>query len=185
MKFFTFLSITFVLLLNTIAQERGRFTDPRDGKTYKTVKIGEQTWMAENLNYETDNSFCYDNNSANCDIYGRLYDWSTAKSVCPSGWSLPSMRDNDTLFSTLNSITAATYIVGGRSGFNALMGGFRCSKKERFRNIKRTGLFWISEEFDTNRAWYLPLRIGYGAIATGCVIAKSDTLSVRCIMDKD
>jgi uncharacterized protein (TIGR02145 family) len=90
MRRLSLLLILSILFLVSSCSKTGTFTDPRDGQTYKTVKIGNQTWFAQNLNYKTNDSWWYNNDEANGKVYGRLYTWDAAKTACPKGWHLPS-----------------------------------------------------------------------------------------------
>ena len=80
--------------LNDFTKDSGSFVDERDGHKYKWVRIGEQIWMGENLAYDTENgSWAYNSDEGNVAVYGRLYTWETAKSICPAGWHLPSKNE--------------------------------------------------------------------------------------------
>jgi len=124
------------------------FTDVRDNRVYKYVNIGAQMWMAENLRYETSNTKCYDDDPENCRIFGILYDWNTAKIICPSGWHLP----NDTEWFTLRNLATDLELMSNNSnwkygsgtdnfGFTALPGG--CYRHEGyFLDINENAIFW-------------------------------------------
>ena len=126
----------------------GNLLDSRDGQTYRTVIIGSQTWMAQNLNYETADSYCYDDNPANCAKYGRLYTWAaamdsagiwssngkgcgngstcsptgTVRGVCPSGWHLPSTDEFKTLFTAVGDSSTAGKMLKSTSGWTDFEG---------------------------------------------------------------
>ncbi|MCL2219245.1 MAG: fibrobacter succinogenes major paralogous domain-containing protein [Chitinispirillia bacterium] len=80
------------------------FTDDRDGKTYHAVKIGKLVWMAENLNYKTKDSWCYNNVDTNCVKYGRLYTWDAAMAACPAGWRLSDTTDWQDLITVVGGL---------------------------------------------------------------------------------
>jgi uncharacterized protein (TIGR02145 family) len=98
-------------------KEKAQFCDKRDGTKYVYVTIGEQIWMAENLNFNASGSVCYNEEPANCEIYGRLYDWITAmvlgdkcydelclyqdkhRGICPEGWYVPDDTEWGILYS--------------------------------------------------------------------------------------
>jgi uncharacterized protein (TIGR02145 family) len=96
----------------------GTLTDSRDGQTYRTVKIGEQVWMAENMNYKVEDSYCYNDEDSNCDKYGRLYTWSAAVAACPSGWHLPTSYEYWILVKAIGEERIAVMMLKSTSGWS-------------------------------------------------------------------
>lgn len=161
--------------------------DVRDGKSYKTVEIGSQVWMAENLNYETESgSWCYDDNINNCAKYGRLYNYETAKNVCPEGWHLPSKTEFETL---LNNFSGTGYgnfkslEEVANSGLNIQFGGGRNSRSE-YVDLSIGGSCWSSSLSSNNngRAWLIVLSNRQKEVFLGNK-TKAWGYSIRCVKD--
>jgi len=176
------------------ATATGTFTDTRDGQTYKTVKIGKQTWMARNLNYQTESgSWCYDNNADNCKQYGRLYDWETAKTVCHKGWKLPDTADWNRLVASAGGEDIAGKKLKSKSGwkengngtdiygFSALPSGHRYSGGD-FDDAGNNGNWWAATEHSGGFAYYR--FMGYDIdLVYEYYYVKNFGSSVRCVAD--
>ena len=165
--------------------------DSRDGKTYKTVKIDNQVWMAENLNYTADESGCYDNKESNCEKYGRLYTWKEAKKACPEGWRLPSARDLKTLLANMGdsdeeltlNLRADSWKNGSdKFDFSALPAGRYDGDIKKFSHLGKEALFWSSTEYYSNLAYYLDI---YDDGAKVFSDNKNNGYSVRCVQDSN
>jgi uncharacterized protein (TIGR02145 family) len=136
------------------------FTDSRDGKSYTTVQIGSQCWMAQNLNIgtktigsadQTNNSiiekYCYGDLESNCDVYGGLYQWNEmmqyvttegVQGICPTGWHLPT----DAEWTTLTTYLGGESVAGGK--------------------LKETGtIHWFPNTGATNESGFTAVPAGY------------------------
>ena len=182
--------------------EYGTLTDDRDGQTYKTVKIGEQWWMAENLNYryiqqtaeEDSSSYCYNDDPANCAKYGRLYLWSAAMVVCPEGWHLPDTTEWSALFNAVGGGETAGIMLKSTEGwygtsgngsdaysFSALPAGNRFSNGN-YSYEGNDARFWSSTEVNSNDACSMYLYY----ILDNALLNYYDKgygFSVRCLKD--
>jgi len=207
------MTVLIILLLIPVleAQQTDTLKDTRDGKTYKTLKIGDQWWMSENLNYDpsqdqsiwydmvhvlsSKGNWCFDKERSNCDRFGRLYNWETAKEVCPGGWHLPAKVEFNKMGTIVQEDANALKSVGqgkgegtgtNRSGFSALLGGIRTKARGifvTFSGLTEYTLFWSSTEYNSSNAYSLGLfsfSKGYTSLSPQ---DKDDGLSVRCVKD--
>jgi len=179
---------------------------------YKIKQIGTQVWMAENLNYDVPGSKCYGEDGkvynsktgnydltlsnseiqANCAKYGRLYDWETAKTVCPAGWHLPNDAEWTALMDFVGGASTAGKKLKATSGWNsngngtdefgfsALPGGHGYSGGG-FYGVGNFGYWWSASE-DIASAYYR--YMGYDIENVGYILdVKYFLFSVRCVQD--
>ena len=164
----------------------------RAGNEYPVVQIGEQYWMAENLNYKTEGSACYDDQESNCELYGRLYTWEAAMTACPDGYRLPSQEDYSVLWNYANQMNGGSrpqdvlWVKGhwdtranNKTGFSAYPGGRWNGSYDQWG---REALFWTSTEVNDNKyAFYLMMDDANATV--GPSWPKNYRLSVRCVKD--
>jgi uncharacterized protein (TIGR02145 family) len=167
--------------------------DKRDGKKYRTVKIGNQIWMAENLNYETQGSYCFKDYESNCKKYGRLYEWKVATRACPSGWHLPSKVEFEILINSVGGNSKAGLKFKSKTswknygngtdafGFSALPAGDK-GNDGNYYNEDNFTLFWSSSQIDNRSAYNMNLYYE-SDFAYLDDADKHAALSVRCVKD--
>jgi len=187
-------------------------TDPRDEQKYRSVKIGKSTWMAQNLNFETDNSWCCGNDESHCAAYGRLYSWNAAMSACPAGWRLANDDDWNNLFKLSggklkkiedfsgNCSESFWSVAGGnlkskiyyngkdKFGFSAMLGGIynrnaTTGEKGYFSCGGHEGVWWSATGSAGNASYYKMSSDEFTGMT--CIYAdeKSNGYSVRCVKE--
>jgi len=203
-----------------------RYTDPfacpgtptvtdADGNVYPTVLIGNQCWMAKSLkvgrfvqSIQTNSAhsnmgnngivekYCFNNDPANCELYGALYEWYEAmgysetpgiQGICPDGWHIPDNDDWKELNDHYKYNDAGKYLkVGGGSGFEGHLSGDRHANGG-FVSFNSSGFYWSSSSYV-----YLNYNEGYYRELCACNpfleedrFSKLTGASIRCIKNRE
>ena len=172
----------------------GQLIDSRDNYEYKTVPIGNQTWISENIRFDTilgTGSKCYNNDVSNCNKYGRLYSWAVAMKVCPAGSRLPSNDEwnqmityisNDISLLKSNSDWQFNRNGSDQYGFAALPAGNLY--QTNYDGLNTGAVWWTSTECCTGNNWayniYFPNTNNY---MNNTAIKDQNWYSVRCVLN--
>lgn len=170
-------------------------TDKRDGNTYRCIKMADgRWWMGENLKYNITGSTFYDNDPANLEKYGRLYNWQDARNATPENWSVPSdddwkkleialgmtQADADAATVWRNSGNVGSQLKeSGNSGIDLLMGGYQHTGGS-YLNLGIYGRYWTSTESGAT-AWDRDVYSNKTGVYRG-TFSKAYRYSVRCIL---
>ena len=180
-------------------------TDIRDNKVYPTVQIGTQCWMQKNLNYgttmqgtteQTDNciieKYCYNDNAANCALYGGLYQWDElmayssapgSQGLCPPAWHVPTQSEWNTLFNFYKEQALA-----GKPLQDSIFNGFMAKESGivysnfswKFQGFAT--LYWTSNSFGAVKALSHGMNLQNFSVSD-YYSNRSNAFAVRCLKD--
>lgn len=187
--------------------EYGTMIDPRDSSVYKTVKIGDKVWMAQNLDYRGEGVVSYSGYQDFYPVHGTYYFAKDAKLACPEGWRLPSYGEFEKLISSVDSSfvngntedSVAVSEIGGKalksplgwtlnggsnkSGFSAVGSGY-VTKDAKYGMVEvstpgESACFWSSSGYSVE-SWYLGTLSGtnYNMFAL-CLTKDDDSVSLK------
>lgn len=211
-----YLTLIVILVLScsftgVVSQTHGTFTDKRNGKAYETVKIGNQVWMAENLAYKAkEGCWAYDDDEGYAATYGYLYNFETARNICPAGWHLPTDDEWKTLEQNLgldeDELNDDNYrgegignklksqkgwqLYNGRnygnnqSGFNALPGGYLTFYDKTYSLEGEYGNWWSATPKGEKYAFGRSLNYNESKVCR-FTDDKNYGCSVRCVKDTE
>jgi uncharacterized protein (TIGR02145 family) len=162
--------------------------------SYKRMADGKQ-WTTHNLSVNTAPSYCYKDAETNCALYGRLYTWESARLGCQSlgdGWRLPAEDEWRQMAKHYGGVLEDSddrgkgaykaLLIGGNSGFNAVLGGGR-SDDGKYDRLEAHGFYWTASETDPGSAWFYNFGKGGLALYRQNGGGKQWAFSVRCVKD--
>ena len=166
------------------------------GTTYSSKRMADgKQWTTQNLNVNTDQSYCYEDSEPNCRQYGRLYTWESALRGCRSlgdGWRLPTddeWRQMAKHYGGLLEDSAegakATYrvlVIGGTSGFSVMLGGSR-NPNGSYERLEAHGFYWTASDTGSTSAAFYNFGKGGQALSRHGQGLKQMAVSVRCVRE--
>ena len=189
------LSVVVVIAVGTACSAHRSAGDSNAPTFASTRMLDGKQWMTENLNVPAAESYCYDDTGTNCSGYGRLYSWSSAQRACESvgsGWRLPTndewqrmakhyggIRDDST---DGGKAAYASLVIGGSSGFNALLGGGRAPDGQ-YARLAAHGFYWTASATGLGSAWFYNFGQGSRYLNRHDDGEKARAFSVRCVRD--
>jgi uncharacterized protein (TIGR02145 family) len=191
------LSIAFGSVSASLERRLAQDQKASGGTMYSSKRMADgKQWTTHNLNVNTVPSYCYEDAELNCRQYGRLYTWESARRGCQSlgdGWRLPTddewrqvAKHYGGIHEDSDDKGKAAYtalLIGGSSGFNALLGGGRGAGDGQYARLEAHGFYWTASENGPATAWFYNFGKGSQALYRQSKGEKQMAVSVRCVRE--